>query len=138
MDDYTEIYFVDEDETRNAVRDHQSQRPSSAPPPAAGMIRRPAGGSRVVIARPAGSRPVVMAAQPQPQTRFGGLSTGELVEVGAQILAAIQPLPAAPVATGKVEIDVGNLMLYQNALAVHAKRDEQLRTLGSLVGKLLS
>jgi hypothetical protein len=136
MDDYTEIYFVDEDEMRNATRDHRSQRPpTTQPPPSAGMIRRPSGGSRVVIARPAGNRPVVMAAQ--PQTRFGGLSTGQLVEVGAQILAAIQPLPAAPVATGKADTDVGNLILYQGALAVHAKRDEQLRTLGSLVGKLL-
>ena len=33
--------------------------------------------------------------------------------------------------------DVENLVLYQSALALHAKRDEQLRTLGSLVGKLL-
>jgi hypothetical protein len=81
---------------------------------------------------------MVMAAEPQRVSRFGGLSTGQLVEVGAQILAAIQPLPAAPVATGKADVDVGNLMLYQNALAVHAKRDEQLRTVGSLVGKLLA
>ena len=51
--------------------------------------------------------------------------------------AAIQPLPGAPPAQGHVETDVENLVIYQTALATHAKRDEQLRTLGSLLGKLL-
>ena len=55
----------------------------------------------------------------------------------AQVFAALQSLPAAPVATGDVETDVGNLILYQGALAQHAKRDEQVRTLGSLVAKLV-
>jgi hypothetical protein len=30
-----------------------------------------------------------------------------------------------------------NLVLYQSALAQHAKRDEQLRTIGNIVGKLV-
>ena len=34
-------------------------------------------------------------------------------------------------------VDVGNLVTYQAALAQHAKRDEQVRTLGSLVSKLV-
>ena len=33
--------------------------------------------------------------------------------------------------------DVQNLITYQNALAIHAKRDEQLRTIGTLVGQLV-
>jgi len=53
------------------------------------------------------------------------------------VFAAIQPLPGAPSATGRAEDDVANLVSYQSALAVHAKRDEQLRTLGSLVAKVL-
>jgi len=68
----------------------------------------------------------------------GELSTGKLVEAGAQILAAIQPLPSAPVATGKLETDLANMVLYQKALAEHAKRDEQLRTVGSLGAKLFA
>jgi hypothetical protein len=36
-----------------------------------------------------------------------------------------------------VETDVENLVIYQTALATHAKRDEQLRTLGSLLAKVL-
>ena len=68
----------------------------------------------------------------------GGLSTGVLIEAGAQIMSAIQPLPAPPVGTGKAEVDVPNLMIYQQALAEHAKRDEQLRTLGSLASKFFA
>jgi hypothetical protein len=47
------------------------------------------------------------------------------------------PLPAAPVSTTDTATDVQNLMLYQGALASYAKRDEQVRTLGSLVTKLV-
>lgn len=68
----------------------------------------------------------------------GSLSTGKLIEAGAQILAAIQPLPTAPVATGKLDTDLANMVLYQKALAEHAKRDEQLRTVGSLATKLFA
>ena len=52
-------------------------------------------------------------------------------------IAALMPLPGAPVATAEVSTDVGNLILYQGSLASYAKRDEQVRTLGNLVTKLL-
>ena len=55
----------------------------------------------------------------------------------AQIFAALMPLPGAPVATDSAATDVGNLILYQSALASYAKRDEQVRTLGNLVTKLI-
>ena len=32
---------------------------------------------------------------------------------------------------------MSNLIAYQGALATHAKRDEQLRTVGSLLAKLI-
>ena len=98
--------------------------------PARAIVRTPTtrvGSTRVVMSEPVGPRPSIL----------GGLTVGELVEVAAQILAAIQPLPAAPVAVGHSETDVANLVTYQTALAQHAKRDEQLRTIGSLVGKIL-
>jgi hypothetical protein len=69
-------------------------------------------------------------------SRFG-MTTGELIDTGIQLLAAIQPLPAAPVAQGEPGVDVENLVTYQTALATHAKRDEQLRTLGSLLVRIL-
>lgn len=135
-EDVAEIVIIEDDLEddygfRNAPRDHRSRRSSS---------RRPA--SRA-LARPVRGR-IVRTGSTQPSAGSiirrdtGGLSTGVLVEAGAQLLAAIQPLPTAPVATGKLEADMENLMLYQKALAEHAKRDEQLRTVGSLASKFFA
>ena len=149
--DYDVIYAGDE---RNAVVDHRTGRP------AVGGSRRP-GGSRTVIVPP-GARPTVITGggsssyRPQympqqyapqqympyygPQDSFAsrfGMSTGELIDTGIQLFAAISPLPAAPVAQGDAGTDVENLMTYQGALWQHAKRDEQLRTLGGLLVRIL-
>ena len=80
--------------------------------------------------------PVIYAQPPSFAARFG-MTTGELIDTGIQILAAITPLPAAPVAQGEAGVDVENLVTYQGALATHAKRDEQLRTLGNLLVRIL-
>jgi hypothetical protein len=93
-----------------------------------------------------GPRPVISSTYPSPYMvgsagglggLFGGLSGGQLVDLVAQVFAAVMPLPAAPTATGDAATDVGNLGLYQTSLAQYAKRDEQIRTLGNLVTKLL-
>ncbi len=139
MDEYADIIFVDEDDLRNAPRDHRSQdsRPARSPfrRPMRAVIHRPPTGGAL---RP---RPAVVVAQPveveEDKKLLAGLTTGQLVELAAQLLAAIQPLPAAPAAQGRADTDVQNLITYQNALAIHAKRDEQLRTIGALVGKLV-
>lgn len=139
MDEYAEIYFLDdeEDEFRNATRDHRtssgrvmvpSRRPGRV---VARPIRRP---SRPVVTRPV----VVSQREPQRASVLGNLTGAELVEIGAKVLASIQPLPPPPVAIGKAEDDVANLIIYQSALALHAKRDEQLRTIGDLIAKALS
>ena len=138
MDDYADIYYVD---TRNAT-DHRTGaqspggwRPSQPTrtvyvPPS----RQPAG----AYANPA---PMIYSA-PYPQQSlaasfFGKLTTGQVVDMVAQLFAALQPLPGAPIATKDTATDVGNLILFQGALAQHAKRDEQIRTLGGLVGKVV-
>ncbi len=140
MDEY-EVIYLDDDE-RNAVKDHRR------------ATTRRHGGRRVVV--PASNRPTVVryggsreatvdrptaqvvVQQPQAmRSGLAGFTTGELIELAAQLLAAIQPLPGAPTAQGHVETDVENLVVYQTALATHAKRDEQLRTLGGLLGRLL-
>jgi hypothetical protein len=117
--------------------------------------RSPMGNRTVVV--PAGSRPTVITSrpaygppgygapaygspywgQPTPFASRFGMSTGELIDTAIQILAAITPLPAAPVAQGDATTDVDNLVTYQGALATHAKRDEQLRTLGTLLVRIL-
>ncbi|MGE0402554.1 MAG: hypothetical protein AB7T06_37980 [Kofleriaceae bacterium] len=132
--DYDVIYTDDE---RNADRRRPARRP----------------GSRTVFV-PQGARPTVItgggsyrphSAQQQnpyypPQggvaSRFG-MTTGELIDTGIQLLAAITPLPAAPVLQGETSVDIDNLMTYQGALWQHAKRDEQLRTLGGLLVRIL-
>lgn len=144
MDEY-EVIYIDDDE-RNAVT--RERRPSfdySRPRTDRSRIIVPASRRPTIIRQPvSASTPVsdrrpaqVVVHQPAPRPILGGFSTGELVELAAQLLAAIQPLPGAPAAQGHVETDVENLVIYQTALATHAKKDEQLRTLGNLVGRLL-
>jgi hypothetical protein len=148
--DYDVIYVGD---GRNAVNDHRTNRPTSSP-----WRPLPAGpsGTRTVVVPP-GARPTVITGaaqgyyQPQmyqpvyqppfaPASSFAsrfGMTTGELIDTGIQLLAAITPLPAAPTAQGEAGTDVENLMTYSGALAQHAKRDEQLRTLGNLLVRIL-
>ena len=154
MEEYADIYYVD---TRNAVtRDHRPGAPASsspwpfrprpaAVPPTRTVYVPPA--QQQAFAQPALAQP--MYTQPQPMiytapqpmggaaALFGRLSTGQLIEMIAQVFAAVQSLPGAPVATRDTETDIANLILYQGAIASHAKRDEQVRTLGSLVSKLV-
>ncbi|MBE7453842.1 MAG: hypothetical protein HS111_34730 [Kofleriaceae bacterium] len=72
------------------------------------------------------------------RSRIADLPTGEVLALAAQAFAALQSLPAAPAPVGSTETDVSNLITYQSALAQHAKRDEQLRTVGALLSKLLA
>jgi hypothetical protein len=153
MDQY-DVMYIDGDE-RNADRDHRTQgsRPTfgSTRP---GVPTGPSGQRTVVVppsrrptvihtagasSAPSGYyRPQVLVAQ-QPASfasRFG-MTTGELIDTALQLLAAIQPLPGAPTAQGEAAIDVENLVTYQGALATHAKRDEQIRTLGNLLVRVL-
>ena len=142
--DYDVIYV----DGRNAVTDHRTNRPQGNWRPL------PAGpsGSRTIVVPP-GARPTVItgaasgyyppaafqpayAPAPSIGSRFG-MTTGELIDAGIQVLAAIQPLPAAPTAQGEAGTDVENMITYQSALAQHAKRDEQLRTLGNLLVRIL-
>ena len=144
MDDDYEVMYLDDDE-RNAVvsatrtQSRHTHSGGGRPVPSfLGGSRRP----QVVRRSPSSGRyydgrPRQIVVQQAPRRGFGGLNTGELIEMAAFILAAIQPLPAAPTGQGHTETDVENLVIYQTALATHAKRDEQLRTLGGLLARLL-
>lgn len=144
MDDYADIYYVD---TRNA--DNRDHRRPGAPAPSgpwrpATVVAPP---SRTVYVPPTAQVPLAQApivyAQPLPQqqspfgTLFGKLTAGQAIEIVTQLFAALQPLPAAPVPTRNSDTDSGNLILFQDALAKHAKRDEQVRMVGSLVARLM-
>lgn len=69
---------------------------------------------------------------------FGNLSLGTLIDAGTQIVAAFMALPTPPAPTTDGSTDTANLVTYQSALAAHTKRDEQIRTVGSLASKLLA
>jgi hypothetical protein len=142
-----DVVFVDDE--RNAVKDHRTNRPSSG-----GWRPRPASGTRTVVVPP-GARPTVITGgssasgyyrptfaptYPPYESSFAarfGMTMGELIDSGLQILTALQPLPSAPTAQGEPSVDVENLMTYQGALWQHAKRDEQWRTLGGLLARIL-
>lgn len=161
MDEYADIIYVD---TRNAdPRDHRTGPlgiggRTSVPAnwrPATPVSTGASGHDRTVYINPpqppgyppAGYRPMYPAAYPPPGAvypgqgalagLFGSMTTGQILDLVAVVFAALQPLPAAPVATKDTNVDVNNLVTYQAALAQHAKRDEQVRTLGSLVSKLV-
>ena len=163
MTDYADIYFVD---GRNALNDHRSPGTPSSPgrvmitqPPAHQGVR-----TVITTPTPYGATPMYAAPpgyfgpqgpgfwpaqgpgywgpngwvpQQGPFSVLSRLGTGQLIDIIAQGYAALMQLPAPPVATGQAATDVGNLILYQGSLASYAKRDEQIRTLGSLVSKLV-
>ena len=151
MTDYADVYFVD---GRNAVIDH---RTGATVAPGRVIVGGPAGSHNIRVSAPQPYGQAQMYYGPQgpgyfgPQgpwnappwaqgpgsSLLGRISTGQLIEMVAQIFVSLMPLPAAPVATSDANTDVGNLILYQGSLASYAKRDEQVRTLGSLVSKLV-
>jgi hypothetical protein len=96
-----------------------------SPPPAAAAPQHP----QVIYAYP--------PQHPGAAHVFGKMNAGQLIDLVAQVFAALMPLPAKPASTGDAPTDVGNSLLYHEALAQHAKRDEQVRTLGNIVTKLV-
>lgn len=138
-DDYAELQFVE----RNAT-DRDRRRPGAHYRPGQpGRTFVPHGWSQRI---PQPQQQVVYAQAPGlgiglggggAGSLFGRMTTGQLIDMIAQIFAALMPLPAPPTATSDSATDVGNLIVYQGSLAQHAKRDEQVRTLGSLVTRLV-
>ncbi|MCX5742970.1 MAG: hypothetical protein NT062_10790 [Proteobacteria bacterium] len=131
--DEADIYYVD---TRNADHRHPNNRPGFMGPFGTRPVYHPPTNRGPV---PYSQAPVIYAAPPQSAvaTLFGKMTTGQVIEMVGQLFAALQPLPAAPIATKDTPTDLSNLILFQNALAQHAKRDEQVRTLGGLVARLV-
>ena len=137
MNDYAELQFVE----RNADHRHQSYGQGR---PGRTFVPHPAYHPAYAAQYAAAQQPQVIYAQAQGlgggiggSSILGKMTTGQVIDMVAQIFAALMPLPAAPVATSDASTDVGNLILYQGSLAQYAKRDEQVRTLGNLVTKLV-
>ena len=145
MDEDIEYEYVD---PRNAARVRVVRHPPAnvRPPAAPRPVYQQPVYQQPVYQQPVYQQPVYQQApvyyprpvmMPARSTRIAELPLGDVLSLAAQAIAALQPLPAAPSAVGKADDDVQNLIVYQSALASHAKRDEQLRTLGAMVAKLL-
>ena len=142
MDEYADIYYVD---TRNAPDIRVENRMGGH---GQTVRHQPMSPARTVYMNRPGGQPSYGQPYPQPfiynvppsspfGTFFGKLTSGQVIDMVAQLFAMLQPLPGAPVATADSSTDIGNSILYQSALATYAKRDEQIRTLGGLVAKLI-
>jgi hypothetical protein len=125
-----EIIIIDDDDeyddVRNAtiVRSHRGQGRSGRSGSGSSSTPRSRGQTRIITRPRRDRRP----ARYNNGRGREGFTIGKIIRDGVPILAALQPLPAAPTATGKPDVDIKNVMIYQVALAQHAKRDEQLRT----------
>jgi hypothetical protein len=71
-------------------------------------------------------------ASPLVDRYTGSLKLGLILDAAAQALAAMASLPTPPNISGDGKSDAQNLVKYQESLAQHAKRDEQIRTIGAL------
>jgi hypothetical protein len=71
-------------------------------------------------------------ASPLVDRYTGGLKLGLILDAAAQALAAMASLPTPPNINGDGRTDAQNMVKYQESLAQHAKRDEQIRTIGAL------
>jgi hypothetical protein len=78
-------------------------------------------------------------------TILGGFGDmGSLANIVAQVFAALLPLPVAPTpqdnndsdSATNAAVNSSNLIRYQNALALFARRDQQILTLGSVLKEL--
>ncbi|HEU4729262.1 MAG TPA: hypothetical protein VFT22_15280 [Kofleriaceae bacterium] len=94
--------------------------------------------------------PYVMPPQLTPTSNLASIlggfgDIGTLANILAQAFAAFLPLPAAPTpqdvndsesASVAGAVNSSNLIRYQNALALFARRDQQILTLGSILKEL--
>jgi hypothetical protein len=157
MMDYENVYYTQDgrnayydDDERNAVPSRaviaRRRRPMAAPvytPPPAPVYVNP--GSMIGYpVQPPYTTPQV--APPSNLTSIlGGFgNVGSLANIIAQIFAALLPLPGTPPiaenndgdSARNAELNSANLIKYQNALALFARRDQQILALGSVLKEL--
>jgi hypothetical protein len=98
-------------------------------------------------AQPPYIMPPVAAPPSNLATILGGFGDiGTLANIVAQAIGALLPLPAAPTpadtSNGDTDpaaaaaVNSSNLIRYQNALALFARRDQQILTIGSVLKEL--
>ena len=134
-DDEYRNYAEDEDRARNAADDDYRNAKKRRVP------------NQVTVYQPMPPGPwaqpqpvVVQAPAPPPPERprlLKDMSTGKLVSLAALVLATVAPLPDAPAAVAETATNFQNMLLYQKALAEHAKRVQQITTVGAIAAAVL-
>lgn len=145
-DDYyrNAVYYYDDADQRNGVYYYSDEDQRNAPPgfPPFMQPRR-----RVVDQRmlPPPPQTVVVAAPPPPpppiqRRKMLGInaSTGQLLNVGALVLAAFWPRPTAPQPTGEVPRDIAASIKYQSDLADHNQLTVRIQAIAAGAGLLLA
>lgn len=104
---------------------------AQAPSGAVVYVRDPATGAlmRESVAAPPAAAPMT--------SKIGALGTGTLIAMGAQLLAALLPLPAQPAPTGDIAKDITNGQLYAAAQAATWQRYERINTFASLIQRVV-
>jgi hypothetical protein len=132
MDEEADVYYVD---TRNAgptvISRSGSNNNTGRQPIVIGGNTPGVYGQRVPYGQPYPPRGAALG------SLFGGMTSAQVIELIGQGFAALQSLPAAPAAVGDPAKDLPNMILYQTALADHAKSDERIRTVANIVARLL-
>jgi len=128
----TEIIDVDFDEDEDEDEYyHRNARFRPRAPRRSGRRGRGRPSQTVVVRRPAAAVAAPVARSPIVH-KYGNLKWGLIADAGAKALAAIQPLPGAPNMGSDATKNLQFLADYHQSLAEHAKRSQQLTTLGSI------
>ena len=123
MNEIIDIDFDDEEDDGEYYHRNARRRPR----PSRGRRR-----SRAIVVRPTARAMPAQTARSPIVHKYGALKWGLIADAGAKALAAIQPLPGAPRMGVDPAKNLQNMVDYQEALAGHAKRSQQLTTLGSI------
>lgn len=127
--------FDDDDDYRNARRRTMRSRPPVQRPVVIATRPTPRPVAEPTMAYPAPWAPP--PASPLVDRYTGRVKFGVIADAVAQAFAAFAALPSPPPIQGDPRTDTQNLVKYQEQLAQHAKRDEQIRTIGALVRQFL-
>jgi len=136
MDDDFDVVMMDERNAPPVRRPIAMGRPVARPWPPQPARAYPAAYPSAYPSAMQRQRPMIIMQRPQPSL-LAGIDFGEVLEQGVTLLAALQSLPDAPTVTGNPAKDVGNMILYQEALSDHAKSDERVRAFGGVVAQVV-
>lgn len=121
------------------------RRPVSyaAVPPPTVMVRAqaatapPVYAQQPIVAQPVSYGGPVFMPAPSSRRTLRDLSLADGLALGAQVFAAIRPLPGAPTDLHDTSTNLVNQTKFLSAIASHFQHSQQLLAIGAVVNKLL-